>query len=248
MYFFGKPMNKEVVGYVNSIQTMGTLDGPGLRVVVFMQGCNMRCDYCHNPETWEPKKNCEVYTPEKLVFMLNRYRPYFGEKGGLTISGGEPLLQTEFVKRVFQLCHEDGINTCLDTAGGLNTGSEDELLEVCDLVMLDIKMTTKEDYRKYIHWDFVPVHCFLNKLTKLNVPTWIRQVIVEGVNDTEENIMRLNELLRGRENIKKVELLPFKKMCEVKYENLGIDFPFASYPQTSQETIDRLQKMIEIAH
>lgn len=230
-------------GYVNSIQSMGTLDGPGVRFLVFMQGCPLRCGYCHNPDTWEFHKG-DVYSPEEIVKKAKRYKSYFGEKGGITISGGEPLMQGEFVKEVFSLCRKEGINTCLDTSGGVECDAEDKLLEVTDLVLLDIKMTSEEEYKKYIHWEYAPVIRFLDKLTKENIPVWIRQVIVEGINDNKENVLRLKEILRGRENVKRVEFLPFRKLCTSKYENLKIKFPFEIYPETSPETIAGLEMMM----
>ena len=232
-------------GKIHSIQSLGTVDGPGIRGVVFMQGCPLRCGYCHNPDTWD-REGGEVATPEEVFQKIRRFRPYFKKDGGITVSGGEPLLQAEFVRELFALCKADGIHTCLDTSGCVMNEKTDALLELTDLVLLDIKMTNDADYREHIGCPMEKPVAFLDRLEERNIPVWIRQVIVPGVNDTEENIVRLNGLLKGRKNIERVQLLPFKKICVTKYENMGIPFPFDRYPHCPPETVERLSALVQL--
>lgn len=229
-----------MIGRINSIQTLGTLDGPGVRFVLFMQGCPLRCAYCHNPDTWDFNQGME-YSAEDIFQKVLRYKAYFGDTGGITVSGGEPLIQAEFVTELFTLCKENGIHTCLDTSGGMWSPKIKKLLEVTDLCLLDVKMTNAAYYEKYIGWKMEPVMTFLDKLKQMNVATWIRQVIVPDINDNYENIRKLRIIKTNNPNITKIELLPFRKLCVVKYENLGIKFPLTEYSETSKEEIDRLQ-------
>lgn len=229
-----------MIGRINSIQTLGTLDGPGVRFVLFMQGCPLRCAYCHNPDTWDFNQGME-YSAEDIFQKVLRYKAYFGDTGGITVSGGEPLIQAEFVTELFTLCKENGIHTCLDTSGGMWSPKIKKLLEVTDLCLLDVKMTNATYYEKYIGWKMEPVMTFLDKLKQMNVATWVRQVIVPDINDNYENIRKLRIIKTNNPNITKIELLPFRKLCVVKYENLGIKFPLTEYSETSKEEIDRLQ-------
>ena len=163
-------INMEIKGYVNSIQTLGTLDGPGVRFIVFMQGCNLRCGCCHNPETWTLNAS-EQYTPQEIVSKAERYREYFVEKGGITVSGGEPLLQAKFVKEIFKLCKQKGINTCLDTSGSIINEDVISLLDYTDYVLLDIKYTTDELYEKYVGCSIYKPLEFLQILNDINLFT-----------------------------------------------------------------------------
>lgn len=166
----------------SAIQTLGTLDGPGVRFVLFLQGCPLRCGYCHNPETRDASGG-KTATVKDIMEKVLRCRNYFGKNGGITVSGGEPLMQAKFVTELFKECKRQGINTCLDTSGCIMNDDVTELLKVTDLCMLDIKMTNDEDYRKYIGCPLDAPLKFLDKLTEMNVETWIRQVTVCGVND-----------------------------------------------------------------
>ena len=231
-------------GRIHSIQSLGTVDGPGVRGVVFMQGCPLRCGYCHNPDTWD-REGGEETTPQAVFEKIRRLKPYFKNGGGLTVSGGEPLLQAAFVRELFALCHEAGIHTCLDTSGCIWNDEAAALLEVTDLVLLDIKMTNDADYRAHIGCILAKPLAFLDRLWERGISVWIRQVIVPGVNDNEENILRLKELLAGRDNVQRVQLLPFKKICASKYENMGIPFPFGRYPHCPPDTIERLTALLE---
>lgn len=232
-----------VKGKIHSFQSLGTLDGPGLRCVVFMQGCNLRCVYCHNPDTWSLNSENE-YTPSELFEKIKRYKNYFGKEGGVTFSGGEVLLQSDFVKEVFKLCKKEEISTCIDTSGSIINDSVKELLEYTDVCLLDIKMTNEDDYKKYTKGSFLKTLEFLELLQKNKIRTWIRQVIISGITNNEENIKKLKEIKEKYSCIEKIELLPFRKLCAEKYEKMGIDFPVKDVPETSEETITELNKHI----
>lgn len=234
-----------MTGRVHSLESFGSVDGPGIRFVVFLQGCPLRCAYCHNPDAWAMNAGTEMEA-EELFRKIRRYKTYFGETGGVTVSGGEALMQPEFVTELFRLCHADGINTCLDTSGCVLDERVMALLDETDTVLLDIKMTTEEDYREYTGGSLRQTMDFLRELHRRKIPTWIRQVIVEGFNDTEENVGRLNELIAPYDNITRVELLPFHTMCRQKYEKLGIEFRFGTYPDTRSATVERLQKLVKL--
>lgn len=230
-------------GIIHSIQSLGTVDGPGIRFVVFLKGCNLRCGCCHNPDTWDMSGGTE-YTAEEIINKAVRYKEYFGKEGGITVSGGEPLLQSDFVKEVFALAKEKGINTCLDTSGSILNDDVRALLEVTDRVLLDIKYTIDEDYQKYVGCSLSAPLEFLNYLENQKIPTTLRQVIIPNLNDNEENILKLKDIRDAHPNVDKVELLPFKKICQVKYDNMGINFPFSDIPEPSKELMEKLNTFI----
>lgn len=234
----------DAIGKIHSFQSLGTVDGPGVRGVVFLQGCNLRCGYCHNPDTWDGTVGQEM-TAAAVFEKLRRYRNYYGKTGGVTVSGGEALLQPDFVFALFSICKGEGLHTCLDTSGSLWSEKIEQLLTVTDLVLLDVKMTTEEAYQKYIGGSIKPVLRFLDELEKRKIATWIRQVIVPGINDNRNNLQELAELLKGKTCVEKVELLPFKKLCGAKYENLGIPFAFDRYPQASPQKVAQLQEYLD---
>lgn len=233
-----------MVGKISSIQTMGTLDGPGVRFTAFSQGCNLRCGCCHNPETWSVDGG-EEYTPEALVEKVCRYTEYFGAEGGITLSGGEPLLQADFAKEVFRLCKEKGINTCIDTSGSIINQGVLELLCFTDRVLLDIKYTTDEYYKEYVGCSIEKPLEFLQILENKKIPTTVRQVIIPSLNDSGQNIEALNKLVKTYNCIDKVELLPFKKICQTKYDNLGIDFRFKDIPAANAKKVKELEALIK---
>ncbi|MBE6547690.1 MAG: pyruvate formate lyase-activating protein [Ruminococcaceae bacterium] len=232
------------VGKIHSIQSLGTLDGPGVRFVVFTQGCNLRCGCCHNPDTWECGAGKE-YTPEQILSRVVRFKEYFGQDGGITFSGGEPLLQADFVRDVFELCHGEGINTCLDTSGSILNNSVKDLLDHTDRVLLDIKYTNDEDYKKYVGCGIKSPLEFLNYLNQKHIPTTLRQVIIPTKNDSDENALELKRIAQAHECVDKVELLPFKKICQVKYDNMGIEFPFGRLPEPTRERMTELEEILK---
>ena len=235
--------DRNKTGRIHSIQSLGTLDGPGVRFVVFMQGCNLRCGCCHNPDTWDIKEGKDI-TAAEIVERAKRYKEYFGDKGGVTVSGGEPLLWADFVREVFELCHREGINTCLDTSGSIMNESVKSLLEVTDRVLLDVKYTDDELYRTHVGCSMEAPLEFLGYLNQKGIPTTIRQVIIPTLNDNAENITKLKSIVRSHSCVDKTELLPFKKICSVKYEKLGIPFPHGHLPQPTPETMRKLEEML----
>ncbi|MBQ6106170.1 MAG: pyruvate formate lyase-activating protein [Lachnospiraceae bacterium] len=245
-------------GRIHSFQSLGAVDGPGLRFVVFLQGCPMRCMYCHNPDTWLPTGGTE-YSVEEVVNKILRYRTYFGKEGGVTVSGGEALLQAEFVTELFRALKAEGIHTCLDTSGVLRSGSADdmqangstnvertlsELLSVTDLVICDIKFTTEKDYLAYTGGSLSSVLHFLSLTQTAGVPLWVRHVVVPGFTDSEEEVRAMVTFARRYDNLKRIELLPFRKLCVTKYEQLGISFRCADIPECDEATISRLNRCI----
>ncbi len=228
-----------MVGRINSIQTLGTVDGPGVRFVLFMQGCPLRCAYCHNPDTWDFAGGYEV-SAEEIFEKVKRYREYFGKDGGITVSGGEPTMQADFVHELFELCKSEGIHTALDTSGCVWNEKVEKLLEVTDLCLLDYKMCDAEDYERYTRCKKESVDLFLCELQKRSIDTWLRQVIVKGINDDPASVRKLYDVADSHPCVKKVELLKFRKLCAPKYENLGIEFPFGNIPETTAEDISTL--------
>ena len=236
----------KIKGRVSSFQSLGAVDGPGIRFVVFLQGCPLRCIYCHNPETWDPSGGTEM-TADEVFSKIKKYRNYFGKNGGVTVSGGEALLQIEFVEEIFRLCKEAGIHTALDTSG---IGCEDDeklenLLSLTDLVICDLKFANKEDYIRNTGGSFQQVMHFLDLAEKYMIPVWLRQVIVPGINDDDESVKKLNEISMSYKNVERVELLAFRKLCISKYDKLGINFRLMDDPEASEELIGRLYELIE---
>ena len=242
------------VGHINSIQTLGTLDGPGVRFVAFLQGCNLRCSCCHNPETWRftagkelteaDKNEIKTFTPEALARMAERYKSYFGAVGGVTLSGGEPLMQADFCAAFFTECHERGMNTCLDTSGSIFNESVDKLLAVTDRVLLDVKYHTDELYRKHVGCSLAAPLRFLDGLNGRGIPTTLRQVIIPTLNDNADSMAFLRSLKQSHSCIDGIELLPFKKICKTKYDSLGIEFPFECMDTPSVEVMRWLNGLL----
>lgn len=230
-------------GRVHSIQSLGTVDGPGVRFVAFLQGCPLRCHCCHNPDTWSLDGGT-VYEPAELVRRAVRYREYFGQAGGVTLSGGEPLLQAAFAREVFALCHEAGIHTCLDTSGCLLTEECRALLAETDRVLLDIKYTSDALYRAHVGCSLDAPLAFLAHLNAQHIPVTLRQVIVPTVNDTAENVRALRAIAAAHPCVDKVELLPFRKLCQVKYDEGHIPFPFGHLPEPTAAAMAALNRVL----
>ena len=228
-------------GRIHSFQSLGTVDGPGVRAVVFMQGCPLRCACCHNPDTWDLGGG-KIVSAEEIFRKIQRLRAYFGKDGGVTVSGGEPLLQADFVAELFGLCRADGISCALDTSGCVYNESVERLLSLTDLVLLDYKYTSGTDYKKYTGMSMQTAEDFLARLDALGKRVWIRQVIIPTLNDSEESVRRLYALSERYSCIEKTELLPFRKLCVEKYRALGIDFPLENIPEASEELIERLKR------
>lgn len=233
----------EAKGLVHSIQSLGTLDGPGIRFVVFLQGCPLRCHCCHNPDTWDRTGGTE-YEAQTLMEMALRYKSYFGEKGGVTLSGGEPLLQSTFAESFFALCHQSGLNTCLDTSGCILDDHVKKLLCHTDRVLLDIKYTKAELYEKHVGCKLDSVLAFLSYLDGQKIPVTLRQVIIPTLNDDADNILRLRKIASQHACVDGVELLPFRKICQTKYDMLHMPFPFGHLPTPTAEGMDALKRLL----
>ena len=237
-------MNKDTVtGRIHSIQSLGTVDGPGVRFVAFLSGCPLRCSCCHNPDTWDSDAG-ELYTAEQLVEKAARFKEYFGTVGGITLSGGEPLCQAEFVSEVFKLCHEKGINTCLDTSGAILNDATRALLEHCDRVLLDIKYTNDELYRRHVGMPLQNALAFLSYINEKGIPTTLRQVIIPSINDNKDNLDALSNIARTHSCVDKVELLPFRKICQVKYDTMKLPFPFGHLPEADLTAVREMEKQL----
>ena len=226
-------------GSVNSIETFGLVDGPGIRTVVFLNGCKLRCIYCHNPEMWHRLN--DNYEPEELVKKIIRYKSYFGKTGGVTFSGGEPLLQPDFLIETLKLLKENDINTALDTAG-VGVGRYDEILKYVDLVILDIKHAEKEGYKKITGQEITESEKFIEALNKNNKKVWIRQVVVPTIMDNMDYLVKLKKYLKKINNIEKIEFLPYHKLGFEKYETLGIDYPCKNINEMDK---DKCQELYE---
>ena len=229
-------------GYVHSIQSLGTVDGPGVRSVVFLSGCPLRCIYCHNPDTWT-REESQLTDAASLAARLVRFYSFI-KNGGVTISGGEPLLQAEFVAEVTMLLQKEGLHVAIDTCGAPLTPAVERLIEIADLFLLDIKMTTEEDYKRYTGGSLAATMAFLNRLEEKQKDVWIRHVVVPGINDDEKDILRLADLIKGYSCIKKIELLPFKNLCLEKYKALNIPFPLEGTPPMKMDQLEKLEQIL----
>lgn len=236
-------LNQEPTARVHSFQSLGAVDGPGVRYVVFLQGCPYHCPYCHNPDT-QPYHGGTEYTVEQLADRVYRYRSYFGSEGGVTVSGGEPLLQKAFLASFFAECHNRGIRTCLDTAGMFPDQTVCAVLKHTDTVLCDIKYPDTQKCRELFGVDLSATKEFLRACADAGCRVWIRHVVVPGLTDTEEDIRAVESIVSAILKPEKIELLPFRKLCMEKYERLGIPFPYADVPETTKETIAQLQKYL----
>ena len=222
-------------GRIHSFESMGLVDGPGIRCVVFMQGCILRCRYCHNPDTWDCGMNAgTLIEPTELVRKISRFIPYFGTDGGVTFSGGEPLLQPEFLLETMKLCHDAGISVCLDTAGA-GLGSYDEILKFTDLIIYDVKEIKPEDYRALTGQSAGLADSFIEAVRKSNVPMWVRHVVVPGLTDSDMHMQDLAIKIRTLPNVKKVELLPYHILGVSKYEAAGIPYSLKDVPPMDRD-------------
>lgn len=230
-----------MIGHIDSIETFGMVDGPGIRVVVFFQGCPLRCIFCHNPETWCMNDKMLI-TPDDLVKFICKYKNYFGETGGVTFSGGEPLFQSDFLLECLKLCKKNKINTCLDTSG---VGDDyDEILDLVDLVIFDIKAIDNSNYFDITGNNIDKSLVFLNKCQEKEKKIWLRQVIIPGINDNYEYITKLKKFIEPIKNVEKIELLPYHKLGISKYEMLGIPYKLNETPAMDSKKCDELYKML----
>jgi pyruvate formate lyase activating enzyme len=228
-----------ISGRIHAVQSLGAVDGPGLRSVLFLQGCPLRCVYCHNPDTWDPQEGQEI-SAEEIVRRLLRYRPYWGESGGVTLSGGEPLLQPEFAREILRLLRAQGIHTALDSSGAGSAAAAESVFAETDLLLLDVKFFTEEDYRSNTGGSLSRTTGMLSLAEQRDLPVWIRHVVVPGMSDNAASMQKLAALAKGYPNVEKIELLPFRKLCLEKYEALKIPFPLASVPEFPEQRLEEL--------
>lgn len=229
----------QTTGRIHSIETCGTVDGPGIRFVIFTQGCPLRCLYCHNPDCRHFEDGKEV-TVDELIAEIKKYRSYMRySNGGVTVTGGEPLMQPGFVREIFKRCKELGIHTALDTSGYVLLDAAKPVLEYTDLVLLDIKSYDPEIYRKVTSVSLEPTLKFACYLHKINKPAWIRFVLVPGLTDPVANVEGLAKFIATLDNVELVEVLPFHQMGEYKWEQLGYDYQLKDTQPPSPELIER---------
>ncbi|MDD6097536.1 MAG: pyruvate formate-lyase-activating protein [Oscillospiraceae bacterium] len=224
-------------GYIHSTESFGTVDGPGVRYVVFFQGCPLRCLYCHNPDTWEFSGGRKV-TAEELMEEYDSYKEFL-KSGGITATGGEPMAQPEFLTELFSLAKSKGVHTCLDTSGIVfnpeNHEKIDKIIDYTDLVMLDIKHIDDEEHKKLTGKSNKNILAFAEYLRDRNIPLWVRHVVVPGITDDEKELLGLGKFLAGLTNLKALDVLPYHDMGKVKYQNLGIDYPLKDVEPLSKE-------------
>lgn len=239
------------IGRIHSVETFGLVDGPGVRYVLFLQGCNFRCQFCHNPETWNTAVGLEM-TSEEAFKKAYRYQNYWKNNGGLTVSGGEPLLQIDFLTELFTLAKEKGVHTTLDTSGGPFTMENpffekfQKLMEVTDLVMLDIKEMDPDKHRKLTGHSNENVIQMAEYLNAIHKDTWIRHVLVPNLTDGEKELKDLRSLIDRLDNVSKVEILPYHTLGTFKWEKLQIDYPLEGVPVPTAEEVARAEEILGI--
>ncbi len=235
-----------MTGRIHSFESFGTVDGPGIRFVVFLQGCPLRCQYCHNPDTW--KVGGEEYTAEDVATRALKYKNYFGDNGGVTVTGGEPLLQIDFVIELFTILKAKGIHTCVDTSGITFTSKSEEkhkkLLEVTDLFLLDIKHIDDEACKKLTGQSNQNTLAFARFLSDNGKEIWIRQVLVPNITDDEESLKRTRAFLDELKTVERVEVLPYHTMGVVKYEKLGIEYPLKGVETPTKESVAKAKEIL----
>lgn len=239
-----------MTGRIHSYESFGTVDGPGIRFVIFFQGCTMRCKYCHNPDTWEGKAGRKV-TAEEAVREALKYKSYFGAKGGVTATGGEPMLQLPFLTELFSLLKEKGIHTCLDTSAAPFPAEEDAdrsafdaLLNVTDLVLLDIKHIDEEAHKALTGRSGAHARAFARYLSERGKPIWIRHVLVPGITDDDGALHRLKAFLDTLKTVEKVEVLPYHTLGIAKYRSLGIAYPLEGVRPPERERIKNAREIL----
>lgn len=237
----------EITCRLHSTESFGTLDGPGIRFVVFLQGCPLKCKFCHNRDTWD-EMGGEVVNLEKIVKRINHSIPYINaSNGGVTVSGGEPLLQAKFVKELFKVLKQEGIHTCIDTAGSLPiTDDVKELLKVTDLVLLDIKhINSIKSVDLTGQSNFNNLN-FAKYLSDNKIPMWIRQVLVPGYTDKKEDLLQLKDFIDSLKNVEKVEILPYHDFGRYKWDTLGVPYPLEGVRPATQKDVDKAKAILEI--
>lgn len=237
------------LGRIHSIESFGSVDGPGIRYVVFVKGCKMRCQFCHNPDTWEMKDG-ELKTADELITQALRYKSYWKKGGGITVSGGEPLLQIDFLIEFFTKAKAKGIHTTLDTSGNPFTRKEpffskfNELMKVTDLVMLDIKQIDDAKHKILTGCSNSNILDMAGYLSEINKPMWIRHVLVPGGSDNDDQLKELDKFIKNLKNVDRVEVLPYHTLGTFKWEELGLDYPLKGVEPPTKDRIENANKLL----
>lgn len=240
----------QITGKIHSLESFGSADGPGVRYIVFLQGCRMRCKYCHNPDTWS-LENGQEQTPEEVLKKALRYKSYWGKNGGITVSGGEALLQIDFVLELFRLAKEKGIHTTIDTAGNPFTREGEffekfqELMKVTDLFLLDIKQMDTEAHKSLTGHTNENILDMATYLSEQGKDMWIRYVLVPGYTDSEEDIRNLHDFIETLDNVKRVEVLPYHTLGVFKWEQLGVPYTLEGVNPPSKESVEKANQILE---
>ncbi|MDO4554345.1 MAG: pyruvate formate-lyase-activating protein [Lachnospiraceae bacterium] len=236
-------------GYIHSLESFGSVDGPGVRYVIFLQGCNLRCKFCHNPDTWK-REGGQEWTPADLFKKVYQYRHYWGKKGGITVSGGEPLLQMEFVTEFFRLAKEKKVHTTLDTSGGPFTMKEpflpafDELMKYTDLFMVDLKEWDAKKHKKLTGQSNENILAMTDYLSDHGKEMWIRHVLVPGVTDGKNDLRQMGAYIQKFNTVTRVECLPYHTLGKFKWDNLGLSYPLADTPVPTKEEVKKAQTLL----
>ena len=236
-------------GRIHSIETFGSVDGPGVRFLIFLKGCNLRCRYCHNADTWNPESN-DLRSADELLDRAERYRSYWGEEGGITVSGGQPLLQIDFLTELFKEAKKRGINTCIDTAGEPFSREEPfitkfrELMDYTDLLLVDIKHIDREQHIKLTGKPNDNILDMLKYLSDIGKPVWIRHVLVPGITDNDEYLRQTGEFLSTLSNVEKIDVLPYHSLGKFKWEKLGIPYTLDGVEPPSAARIENAKQLL----
>lgn len=234
--------DQELVGYIHSYEMGSAVDGPGIRAVVFLSGCLLRCQYCHNPDTWHRLQGQPTTAAEMMAELAKYVRPLTFSKGGVTISGGEPMVQDKFTKRIFRRSKALGLHTALDTCGRMGHRLSDEDLLDIDLNILDIKSGDEETYQRVTRQPLQPTLDYAKRLSDLNRPTWVRFVLVPGLTDDYDNVERVADIAASIRSLERVEVLRFHQMGKPKWEALGLPYPLADTPTPTPELTARVRE------
>lgn len=239
-----------MTGLINQLESFGTVDGPGIRFVVFFQGCPLRCQFCHNPDTWSADlgnvknngKGSGEFTPEQLLAEVLRYKNFI-RTGGVTATGGEPLMQAGFLCEFFRICKEEGIHTCLDTSGAIFNERTKAVMDYTDLVMLDLKTLDDNLHKSYTGATRENNHCWMEYLQEIGKPTWIRHVVVPTITDNDERLLAVIDYISHYNCIERVELLSYHIMGEAKYKKLNIPYPLEGIPPLQSDRLEEIREM-----
>lgn len=253
-HYTTQPQHAEgkILGAVHSVESFGSVDGPGIRFIIFLKGCKMRCRYCHNPDTWSLKSDVWKTTDELLEQAI-RFKSYWGKKGGITVSGGEALLQIDFLIDIFKKAKAMGIHTCLDTAAQPFTREDpffkkfEELMQYTDLILFDLKHIDTEEHKKLTGWDNSNIIDCANYLSEKNIPVWIRHVLVPTITDNDEYLYRLRNYLKTLNNVEKIEVLPYHALGVYKWEKLGIPYTLKDIDAPTAERVKNAKDILQTA-